>query len=157
MGTGRALAHPTIAMQRTFHYQHHTRGIARVMIFVWMFALMTSLANACVLSGGAHAASFGHLHAAGHHSDAGITGAGSDHDHDSGPAKAACKGFCDLEQGTSLKSHVPAGLEAGAAPLLHSGLWSTPSPRAIPRVSLAAYRELPPGPPVAIRFPRLTI
>lgn len=127
------------------------------MVFVWMFALMTSLANACILNSSVRGESFGHLHSAGHDLAAGITGIGNDHDHESPPAKAACKGFCDLEQGTVLKSHAPSGLDAGAAPLLQVKLWPAPSIRATPRVSLAAYREPPPGPTVAIRFLRLTI
>ena len=144
-------------MQRTSRYPHRTRGIARVMVLVWMFALTTSLANACVLSGAVHSVSLGQVHAVEHAADGGIVGTGSDQDHEPGPAKAACQEFCDLEQVTVFKSQAPSGLDAGAAPLLQADLWPAPFARAAPRVSLAAYREPPPGPPVAIRFLRLTI
>ena len=144
-------------MQRAFRYPLRTKGIARMMVWVWMFALMSSLANACVLSSSVRGERFGHLHSAGHDAVAGIIGIGTDHDHEPQPAKAACKGFCDLEQGTVLKSHAPSGLDLGAAPLLQAELWPVPFARVAPRVSLATYREPPPGPPVAIRFLRLTI
>ncbi len=128
-----------------------------MMVFVWMFALMTSFANACILGGGAPAKSFGHPHIAAGGSDVGIVGVGSHHDHEHGATKAACKSFCDREQGTILKSDASLGPDIDSAPLPQADPWPAPSTRAATSVSIAACREPPPGPPVTIRFPRLTI
>lgn len=143
-------------MHRRSRHAHRTRNIARVVLFAWLFAVMASLANACVLSGDERSQGLEYPHSTGVDSHARQLSHAGEH-HGSSPAEEACKGFCDLEQSAVLKAPSSGALDLATPPLSKIDIWSTlPTPASV-RVALAAYGEPPPGPPVAIRFLRLTI
>lgn len=133
-----------------------TRQLAALMLFVWLFALAAGIVNACALgqAPGRHAnlalsepAEHGHEHA------------GAD---DSAPVPApACLKFCDDERSTL---NLPVKDPGSAADLLSPPQQLQPTLLAwtsgeglAPLAPLAQppYRET--GPPIPIRFLRLTI
>jgi hypothetical protein len=140
------------------------RHIASAMLFVWLFAVAASWANACILrpaaaAEGHHGQHAGHdLMAAqgGSHGPAGDAG----HSHGPDPAQQACASFCDLEQSIVAKAQPAPGdgavhqADLAAQPAV---CWpALPLPPAEARWRPLAAPP-PPGPPVAIAFLRLTI
>ncbi len=131
-----------------------TARVATTMLFVWLFAIAASWANACAL-----APHGGRAHSAASHSEVIAIGAGhasDDADHGD-PGRAACLDLCDDEQSTIPKTGTIVVPDLVATPMIASALWSlavieTTFPRERP---LAAAP--PPERPVAIRFLRLTI
>ena len=146
------------------HFSHprSKRSTAFVVLLVWLFAVASGIANACVLKAhgnhahvvAAEAFEAGHDHnaPAGHAHDA------DDHDGDeSDISKAPCLKVCD--DGTKLLIKQQASLDLGdpGSPFLVSVLWTTVIPVAtIPRqregLESAAH-----GPPLRVRYSRLTL
>lgn len=140
------------------------RRLAAWMLFVWIFALLASIANACVLGeahgGFARQASPEHEHADvadGHnHADAPL--------HKSAPSSdtpsPACLKFCDDERSTL---NLPLKALGGATDMLPLLLqqpitlaWTSgDAPDIAPPDARLPARET--GPPISIRFLRLTI
>lgn len=131
-----------------------------MMLFVWLFAVAASWANACILQlegPGEH-----HLrsaltvpHAPGNDHDAGAGGS-----NESAPAVQACVSFCDTGQSIVAKAQPAKGDSADypSAVIVQPGAaW----PAFAPGLAQVRWRPLavapPPGPPVAIAFLRLTI
>lgn len=131
-----------------------TARVATTMLFVWLFAIVASWANACVLEPRS-----GRAHAAADHAVVLAMGSGhatDDADHGD-PGRTACLDLCDDEQGAIPKTGTTSVPDLVAIPMIASALWSfavieTTYPRERP---LAAAP--PPERPVAIRFLRLTI
>ena len=113
------------------------------MLFVWLLALATGIANACQVQE-IHAR-HGHLS----HEDAG--------DHHISPAKMACQDFCAAEQTGAVKKQTDAPAYLDFAHLLVSLWWV--APLSVGRPFPMAAVDDPPltEPPVFIRFLRLTI
>lgn len=152
-----------------FFNQRRARYTAIVMLFVWLLALGTGIANACLVQ--ADHARHGHLS----QQDAGITSMtataldarAGDHasaegppdadDHDTSPGKLACQNFCAAEQTGVLKQPDDAPAHLDNAPVLVSMWWVAPLP--VDRVFPMPALHDPPWtePPVFIRFLRLTI
>lgn len=143
-----------------------TRWTAAVMLFVWLMALGTGIANAC-LANDEHVR-HGHLD---HRDGALVSAPASGHDptqvtapvqRDPGdpspsPAKVTCQNFCAAGQSSLLKQQGDGPGPLLAAPMLAASWWSAPpSPD---RHSLWSVRGDPAGsqPPIPIRFLRLTI
>lgn len=138
--------------------------MASVMLFVWLFAVFTSWANACLVQPSAatpdlraHHERFetGTDHDPAHHAAA---GAGTTQAPD--PAQEACASFCAAEQGIVAKAQ-PWQADSGVQPcvLAMAGFDGWPAlthGRADPRWRPLAAPP-PPGPPVAIAFLRLTL
>lgn len=139
------------------------------MLFVWLLALGTGIANACLVQ--VDHARHGHLsHYAPvstampataleamvipHASAVGHLGAV---DHDTSDGHLACQNFCAAEQTGMVKQKIDAPAQLDAALVLASMGWLAPSlaDRAFPMPAL----DDPPwtGPPVFIRFLRLII
>lgn len=130
------------------------------MLLVWLFAVVASWANACILqpeSSRDHHARSGVVaaRATGHEAAADASGS-----HEPDPAQQACASFCDTEQSLVTKAQTAKG-EGASEP-------SAPVAQVVaswPAVVLARaelrWRPLaappPPGPPVVIAFLRLTI
>ncbi len=138
-----------------------TRHIASVMLFVWLFALAASWANACLLqperpSDHPQPSGLVAAHGTGHEA---AVGAGSG-THETAPDQQACASFCDTEQ-TIVTQAQPAkgdGVAEQSALVAHVvSHWLAFAPER-PEVR---WRPLaappPPGPPVAIAFLRLTL
>lgn len=130
------------------------------MLFVWLFAVAASWANACILqpeSPGDHHARSGFVapHDSSHQA---VGDANAAHEPD--PAEQACASFCEIEQklvtkAQSTKADGAAEQSALVAQVVACRPAFTPGrtevrwrPRAAPP---------PPGPPVVIAFLRLTI
>ncbi len=135
------------------------------MLLVWLFALASGWANACVLQ--TAAAAPGEARDAAHEHELVPLGAkGSaqavvSHDepagHDVDGARLLCQAVCDDEQSTLPKVATPSLPDLAAAPVLPIEAWSygtAPAPLPGGRPPAAAP---PPEPAVAIRFLRLTI
>ena len=130
------------------------------MLFVWLFAVAASWANACILQPEGSGE---------HHLRSGLSvpdGPGSDHDagaggsHESDPALQACVSFCDTGQSIVAKAQ-PAKGDSADCPSAVIVQAVTAWPAFEPGQAQVRWRPLaaapPPGPPVAIAFLRLTI
>lgn len=138
-------------------HPRHTARIARAMLVVWVFALVSGFANACLLQDPAavrHAAHEVLEDAALPHGHAG-------HEHPADPdgdgARQLCQSVCDDEQTTLTKVTTPSVPDLGPALLSPIEPWSfcaveAQFPRGCPPGAAP-----PPERPVAIRFLRLTI
>lgn len=132
-------------------------------MLVWLFALVSSWANACqlqsrvpvagpanagvehVLSG--HASGLPvHDHAA---QDEGL-------DHESGGARPLCQAVCDDEQSSLPKVDAPSLPDLGPAALVPIESWSFRAARAQASIGRPLAAAPPPELTVAIRFLRLT-
>jgi hypothetical protein len=130
------------------------------MLFVWLLALGTGFANACLVQ--EDHARHGHLVHLGHQ-DAGVTSMPvsgldlMDDDHESSPEKKACQNFCAAEQTGVVKppTDTPAHLDVA---LVRVSL-----PPVAPLQADRASQRPDPGdpdgsqPPLFIRFLRLTL
>ena len=136
------------------------------MLFVWLFAIAASWANACILRPSA-AAEGSHGHHPSHDlmtTQGGSHGHGggvSDfHEHEPDPAQEACASFCDIEQSIVAKAQPANGDGAAQQATLAAQpavCWPVlPLPSAETRWRPLAAPP-PPDPPVAIAFLRLTI
>ena len=84
---------------KPFSNNHAKRSTALVAMLVWVFALASGMANACLLEvPGAHAHATKHAHAEAAHEVASSTGdavADGDRDDDADSSKEACLKTCD--------------------------------------------------------------
>ena len=128
---------------KSFFSHRRTRFTAAVMLFVWLLALGTGIANACQVQ--EDHARHGHLS----HQEAG--------DHHTSPAKLACQDFCAAEQTGVVKQQTDAPVHLDVANALVS-LWWVASLSADRPFPMAAVDDPPLAErPVFIRFLRLTI
>ena len=140
------------------------RNTAGAMLFVWLFALASGLANACLLEPhGAHdhgsplphlSASGTTLGIAGDHAE-GLTH--DDGDSNTGPAKESCLRACDDGSQTLLKHASSFDLaDPGLAPFV-AAAWA-PGANLAPAPGLAHDFRLPErGPPIRVLFSRLAL
>lgn len=140
--------------------RQQTRHIASVMLFVWLFAVAVSWANACILkpeSSSDHHARGGFVAPHGS-SDEAAAGANGTHEPDS--ALQACASFCETEQNIVTKAQSAKTDGAAELPALVAQVFAC-WPAFTPGRAEVRWRPLvappPPGPPVAIAFLRLTI
>lgn len=154
---------------KSFFNRGRARCTAAAMLFVWLLALGTGIANACLAQ--VDHARHGHLS---HHDTvltalpvtaldamavdhASVEGHPGAIDHTTSPGKMACQNFCAAEQTGVVKQKIDAPAHLDAAQVLASMGWVAPplADRAFPMPALAD----PPWtePPVFIRFLRLTI
>lgn len=129
-------------------------NIAKMLLFVWLFAIVASWANACLL-----APRGDHAGAASGHAAVLATGTAdtSDHDHGRDPGRAACQDLCDETQGAIPKHANSSDSGPMAAPMIACALWSlSVFGSSLPRERPPAAAP-PPERPVAIRLLRLTI
>lgn len=141
----------------SFFNQRRKRLAAAVALLIWLLALGTGIANACLVQDD-HAR---HGHLSQHDSDGtSMTIPGMDalaDDHDTLPAKVACQNFCRADQSGLIKQQADMPVDLDSALSLASIWWArTPSAdRTLQMPSLVdpAWSEQP----VFIRFLRLTI
>jgi hypothetical protein len=140
--------------------RHQTRHIAAVMLFVWLFAVAASWANACILlpeSSSDHHARGGFIVPHGS-SDEDTAGASGPHEAD--PVLQACASFCETEQNIVTKAQSAKADGAAEQAALVARVFAC-WPAFMPGQAEVRWRALaappPPGPPVAIAFLRLTI
>lgn len=137
------------------------RYTALVVLMVWLFALGSGVANACLLeparehSSSQHAsnadtpdapaATAGHEHASGDHGD------------HHGPAKESCLKACDDGSQLLLKASVGVDqTDPGLAPFVTT-LWTAEVPAVLALCRADVLQAPPLGPPVRIRYSRLAL
>lgn len=130
-----------------------------VTLLAWIFALSAGVANACAL-GLSPPTAWAHASADGWHQPADLAhthhGAhpGGEHEHDQG--QGGCQKFCDDESSAVTKSP-SAGHDASAALAFAVELRGAILPRPSLVVDRWLERPIADGPPLVIRFLRLTL
>lgn len=138
----------------------HKRSIAFTMLFVWVFALLSGVANACLTEprdelarSSLHASQLDHPAHSAHHSHA-----ADQAEHDGHPDKAPCQKSCD-ESSQSLLKQLPKldtpDLHAAAFPIYTRASDLIMAPDAPGRAALAAVP--PPAPPPRVQYSRLAL
>ncbi len=140
------------------------RNTACVMLFVWLFALASGVANACLLVPyRVHDQGSPLSHPAPEHAAVGVTGhhtggvAHDDDDSDSVPSRESCLKACDEGSQTMLKHATSFDLiDPGLAPFV-AVAWAAEM-RVAPEPGRAHDFRLPErGPPVRVLFSRLAL
>jgi hypothetical protein len=140
--------------------RHHKRSIALTMLLVWVFALLSGVANACLTEPRVELA-----HTAPHASQADPPApvavqrhAADQAQHDEHADKAPCQKPCDESSQTLLKQ-LPKldtpGLQAAAPPTASQAIDLHMAPAALVRAALAAVP--PPSPPLRVQYSRLAL
>lgn len=137
------------------------RNTAFLVLLVWMFALASGVANACLLEArGTH----GHLTVAASFEEAatprisaGHAGAVADHDDDAHGSKASCLKACDdVAQSLPKQDLTAAQADPGPAPLV-SILWTAATPALLPFHLTDPVQPPAPERPVRLRYSRLAL
>ena len=144
-----------------FSNQRARRNTAFMMLPVWLFALASGFANACLLEPPethSHVATVGssetaHAHAVSDHH----AGAGVGHSDDTDTSKAPCLKVCD--DGSRSLPTQRSGVDPadhGMAPVI-AVLWTVPA-SVVPVSNHVDERQFPvPGPPLRVLYARLTL
>ena len=144
-------------------FQNHRtkRNTAFAVMLVWLFALASGMANACLLESPgthAHTTKAGHMEAAGSlRALAGHSADVDDHDDDSDAGRESCLKTCDDGSNAPVKLQIGSDLsDPGAAPLI-AVAWD--SSTRIASKSFSPDDLQPPivGPPFRVRYARLTL
>lgn len=134
-----------------------TAWVLRTLLFVWLFGLAAGWANACVLQArfDAHHGALGHdADTAGHpHPSSPVARAIVD---DGGAAAEVCLSLCDGERSAIPKLKLVVPGDPGLHQAALAAPWLPWSVAPAPERARAVAMPPPPGPPVAIRFLRLT-
>lgn len=118
------------------------RNTAFVVLLVWLFALGSGVANACLLQERET-----HSHA--------VAVAG--HDDDSHPASAPCQKVCSEGSQTPVTADLKVTqADCGPAPLV-AVLWTPATPVVLATVSTDAIPPVGVGPPIRVRYSRLIL
>lgn len=152
---------PSTPSMKLFHSRRAKRTTASLTLLVWVFALASGVAHACLLDSGEEALQGGG--AASAHSSSGHAGAvpheeyADDPDDKSVVSKASCLRVCD-DGSHSLPSHsFGLDLTDSGIPTLVTVLW-TPDARDIGTSErLCMTQPPPPGQPARTRFSRLAL
>ena len=140
--------------------RHHKRSIALTMLIVWVLALLSGVANACLTEPrGAPAHAGTQVSQADHPARAAAQAHAADRaQHGEQPDKAPCRKSCDASSQTLLKQlprfDTPALQALAPAPCQQpSELHTVTAP--LVRIALAAIP--PPSPPPRVQFSRLAL
>lgn len=140
--------------------RHHKRSIALTMLLVWVFALLSGVANACLTEPRGELAHAGtQVSQADHPAAAALQPDDADQaQHGEHPDKAPCQKSCDASSQTLLKQ-LPKfdtpDLQA-LVPATHRQVSDLHmAPAALVRAALAAVP--PPSPPPRVQFSRLAL
>jgi hypothetical protein len=143
---------------KLFSNTRSKRNTAFVVLWVWLFALASGVANACLLEArGTH----GHGPAVSGSGTAMATATsvghvGADHDDDPGASKALCLKVCDDGSQSPVKQQSAFDLADSGLPLLVRVVWTA----AVPVVSAPSRMDdLPstPGLAIRVRYSRLAL
>jgi hypothetical protein len=139
--------------------RHHKRSIALTMLLVWVFALLSGVANACLtepLGEPAHAGT--RAPQAEHPAPAAVHPVADQAQHDEQPDKAPCQKSCDESSQTLLKQ-LPKldtpGLQAAVPPTPTQAIDLHVASAALVRAALAAVPPL--SPPARVQYSRLAL
>ena len=144
-------------------FQNHRtkRNTVFAVMLVWLFALASGMANACLLESPGthtHTSRADHPEAAGSlHALAGHSAGVDDHDDDSDAARESCLKTCDEGSNAPVKLQIGSDLsDPGAAPLV-AIVWDTSTRTASRSFSLDDLQPPLLGPPFRVRYSRLTL
>ncbi len=137
------------------------RNAAFFAMLVWLFALASGIANACLLE--THESN-GYIASAGFSAKADApaivayhASAFAGHDHDSDTSKAPCLKVCDDESRSLLKQESGAAqTDPGPAPLV-AVLWIAATDGGAPPLRVEDLQPLAPGLPLRLRYVRLAL
>lgn len=137
------------------------RTTASLTLLAWLFALVSGVANACLLEredGGPRGASSESSHrTAGHGKSADHVKSAADPAHDVEISKEPCLKVCDDGSHSLPSQNAGADLNDPGAAVLIAVLWvSSANDVAMPD-RLREWRPPPPGQPVRTRYSRLTL
>ena len=146
---------------KPFSNNHAKRSTALVAMLVWVFALASGMANACLLEvPGAHAHATKHAHAEAAHEVASSTGdavADGDRDDDADSSKEACLKTCDDGSNAPVKLKASSSLpDLGLAPVV-SIAWNAATPAVSASSRMNDLRPPIVGPPFRVRYRRLAL
>ena len=139
---------------KLFSNRRAKRSTALAVLLVWLFAVASGVANACLLEPpGAHS----HSAKAEHHAAAHAIAAADEHDDDGDASKESCLKTCDDGSKAPVKAQTSFDLtDPGNAPLV-SFAWTAATPVA---TTFGRFddRQVPIlGPPLRLRYSRLTL
>jgi hypothetical protein len=141
-----------------FH-QRQLRHTVWLTLAFWLFALAAGVVNACVLTPQASAGRaidpVAHSNAA-QHEGHGHDGPLAHDGHQQDAGKTGCLKFCDDESSALSKNEAP-GVDLGATFVALVQPWPAVVPIAIIGTRLSVARPTAQGPPLVIRFLRLTL
>ena len=137
------------------------RNTAFLVLLVWVFALVSGVANACLLE---VRGTYGHLTvSAGSEAEAtpevsaGHAGAVAGHDDDANASRAPCLKACsDVAQSLPKQDLKAAQADPGPAPLF-SILWTAATPVVLPFRRTDPVQPLAPEPSIRVRYSRLAL
>ncbi|NDP48357.1 MAG: hypothetical protein GZ085_08195 [Sulfuriferula multivorans] len=138
------------------------RNTAFVVLLVWLFALASGVANACLLEARgthSHGSSVAYSSAteAAFGISAGHAGAIASHDAGSGASKALCLKVCDDRSQSLLKQQSGFDLtDPGRAPFVVL-VWIAATPVVSAPSRVDDLQPPAPGPPIRVRFSRLAL
>ena len=140
------------------------RNTTFVALLVWLFALASGLANACLLETPGNHLHIAAGHASGaHHAQAKDTPANEviahddDDDDDSDASKESCLKACDDGSNAPTKLHAGVDLTDPGVALLVAFAWRTSTPLASARGRVDELQVPAVGPPIRLRYARLTL
>lgn len=134
------------------------RNTAFVVLLVWLFALASGVANACLLQE-RETHSHAGIAVAAHDAavSAGHAGAVAGHDDDSHPASAPCQKVCSEGSQTPVTADIKVTqADCGPAPLVAT-LWTPATPVVLATVYTDAIPPVGVGPPIRVRYSRLIL
>jgi len=141
-----------------FH-QRTLRHTVWVTLAFWLFALAAGVVNACVLTpqvSAGHAIDAGAHFNAAQHQDHGHDGPIAHHGHQQDAGKSGCLKFCD-DESSALSKNEASSVDLGATVVGVALPWPAVVPIAIIGTQLSVARPTAQGPPLVIRFLRLTL
>ena len=136
------------------------RSTASVVLLMWLFAMASGVANACLLE-----AREAHHHdsPAAHSNEAATemsTGQLADFvavDVDVDSSKVPCLKFCDDQSQSLLKQHSSIDLTGAGVAILVAVVWNVTDPMVTVPGRLARLQPRALGPPIRVRFSRLAL
>jgi hypothetical protein len=148
---------------KPFANRRVSRNTAFAMLLVWLFALGSGVANACLLEAHrnrANGSPVAHSHQAGKGHEgrpAAHAGAIETHDAGSGASKPHCLKVCD-DSSTSLVKHQPVfdQTDVAQAPFIALA-WAAAIPADARLIRAGHSRHPEPGPPIRVLFSRLAL
>ena len=159
-----------VPSMKSFSNKRTRRNTAVAALLVWLFALSSGIANACLLEAPSHTHSHTHSHGHSHaatagselqHSHVGLTGhpaaVESDEQDDSDVPKSACLKVCDDGSKATVKLQTNSLLADPGMPPVVAIVWNAAIPVACAPFEMNDLRPPVVGPPFRVRYSRLAL
>ena len=158
-----------VPSMKSFSNRRTRRNTAVAALLVWLFALSSGIANACLLEAPSHTHSHTHSHGHSHaatagselqHSHVGLTrhsAAIESAEHDSDVPKSACLKVCDDGSKATVKLQTSSDLPDPGMPPVVAIVWDAATPVACAPCAMNDLRPPMVGPPFRVRYSRLAL